>query len=147
MKLHNGQCSCGSVTFKFSSNTLLAYQCHCSICRRATGSAFSTTIMASETSFEWERGKDKVGTYTKESGYKVSFCTQCGSPVPNKFRGLPLYTVPAGSLDDSSSLEIVVHLHLGSQAAWDREPATGDKFDEIPSLQTVMELLHAQNQP
>jgi len=146
MQLRHGQCSCGSVAFNFSSDNLYAYQCHCSIGRKATGSAFSTKIMASEAGFEWAHGQEMVATYTKESGYKVSFCSHCGSPVPNKFRGLPLYTVPAGSLEDSDSLEVVVHLHLRSKVARDREPSTGHQFGEIPSLQTVLELLDAQYQ-
>lgn len=147
MPLLNGRCSCGSVAFKFFSNTVFAYQCHCSICRKATGSAFSTTVMASEADFEWTCGQEKITTYTKESGYKVSFCSQCGSPVPNRFRGLPLYTVPAGSLEDSDSLKIEVHLHLGSKATWDLKPEAGHQFNEIPSLRTVLELLHAECEP
>jgi len=143
MPLFSGSCSCGVVAFKFSSNTVCAYQCHCSICRRATGSAFSTTIVAREADFYWTHGQDIITTYAKESGYKVSFCSRCGSPVPNKFRGLPLYTVPAGSLEDSDSLEIVVHLYLGSKAAWGPKPVTGHQFEEIPNLQTVLDLLHA----
>lgn len=145
MPLLYGQCSCGSVAFKFSSDAVRAYQCHCSICRKATGSAFSTTVMAPEAYFEWTHGQEIITSYSKKSGYKVSFCSRCGSPVPNKFRGLPLYTVPAGSLEDSGALEIVVHLHLGSKAAWDLNPVTGHQFNEIPSLQTVLELLHAES--
>lgn len=143
MPLLHGKCSCGAVEYKSSSDTVFAYQCHCSICRKATGSAFSTTVMASEEDFEWLGGQKSITPYTKESGYKLSFCSRCGSPVPNKFRGLPLYTVPAGSLEDADSIEVVVHLHLGSKAAWDLKPATGHQFNEIPSLQTVLELLHA----
>ena len=147
MQLRHGQCSCGSIAFNFLSDNFYAYQCHCSVCRKATGSAFSTTVMASEANFEWAHGQNMVATYTKESGYKVSFCSRCGSPLPNKFRGLPLYTVPAGSLENADSVKVVVHLHLRSKVAWDREPAAGHQFDEIPSLQTVMELMHAQYQP
>lgn len=137
----HGQCSCGEIGFQFSTEALRAYQCHCSICRKATGSAFSTTMIAAGSGFVWIRGKDKVSSYSKESGYKVNFCSRCGSPVPNKFRGLPLFSVPAGSLDDEPDIEVVVQIHLGSGAKWDNDHFEGQKFSEMPAVKEMLEML------
>ena len=142
-----GQCSCGAVEFKFSTEALLAYQCHCSICRKATGSAFSTTLVAPESSFAWTRGEDRVSSYSKDSGYKVNFCSHCGSPVPNKFRSFPLYSVPVGSIDESPNIDVVAKLHLGSRARWDKDNFEGKCFLEMPTLNEMLELLHVHAKP
>lgn len=140
----NGQCSCGSVGYKLSIDSLLAYQCHCSICRKATGSAFSTTLMAPEAGFAWLRGKELISSYAKDNGYKVNFCSRCGSPVPNKFRGFPLLSVPVGSIDGNPSIKVVAQLYLGSRAKWDTGTFEGLHFDEMPSLDEMFELLHVR---
>lgn len=142
-----GQCSCGAIGFEFSADSLRAYQCHCSICRKATGSAFSTTLMAPESSFEWTRGEKLVSSYSKEGGYKVSFCSHCGSPVPNKFRNFPLYSVPVGSIDRPPAINVVVKLHLDSRAQWDQDKFDGKCFPEMPTLSEMLDFLHVSAKP
>lgn len=139
----HGQCSCGDVEFEFSTEALFAYQCHCSICQKATGSAFSTTLLAPESDFVWIRGEEKISSYEKESGYKVNFCSRCGSPVPNKFRSFPLFSVPAGSLDNSNDIKVVVQIYLGSRAKWDKSHIEERKFVEMPAINEMLEFLHA----
>lgn len=143
----NGQCSCGSVGYTFSTDSLMAYQCHCSICRKATGSAFSTTLMAPQARFTWLRGEALISSYAKESGYSVNFCSRCGSPVPNKFRDFPLLSVPVGSIDGEPLVKVAIQLYLGSRAKWDTGLGEGQPFDEMPSLAEMFELLHVRGKP
>jgi len=143
-----GHCSCGAVEYEFSTDSLRAYQCHCSICRNASGSAYSTTLMAPESKFTWIRGTEYVSSYAKENGYKVNFCSRCGNPVPNKFRNFPLYSVPVGGLEGTADIEVVAKIYLGSRAAWDKDQFQGKSFVEMPSfLETMLELLHAHTEP
>ena len=146
MKIY-GQCSCGTVKFKFNVKGPFAYQCHCSICRKATGSAYSTTLMAPEQNFVWSEGSEMVSSYSRENGYKVNFCSCCGSPVPNKFRDLPLYSVPLGSLDNEPVINVVVQIYLGSKAKWEKEQLEGQQYVEMPSLDEMLEYLHVRGQP
>ena len=138
----HGKCACGEVEFKFTANSPIAYQCYCSICRRATGSAFSTTILAPESNFIWLLGEEKISSYSKENGYKVNFCSNCGSPVPNRFRNYPLYSVPVGSLVDSDDIKIAVQIYLGSRASWDKDQIEGEQFATMPSLDEMFEMMH-----
>lgn len=142
-----GQCSCGAVEFKFSTDALRAYQCHCSICRKASGSSYSTTLMAPESNFVWLGGMDSISSYAKENGYKVNFCSQCGNPVPNKFRDFALFSVPVGSLKGDPDITIVAKLYLGSRAKWDKEQFDGKCYAEMPSLNEMLELLCIQAEP
>ncbi len=40
--MHTGHCLCGAVRLEIAGEFLHAYYCHCSICRRASGSSFAT---------------------------------------------------------------------------------------------------------
>ena len=142
MKEVNGNCLCGKIKYKFSSENLIAYQCHCAICRKSTGSAFSTTLIAQENKFEWTNGKENVVTFSKKGGYTVCFCSCCGSVVPNKFRGFPMFSVPVGGLDNENVVIIGVQIFLGSKAEWDKESMIGTKFQERPSIDEMFSLLH-----
>jgi hypothetical protein len=142
----HGQCSCGAIGYKFSAKSLIAYQCHCSICRKATGSAFSTTLLVPERAFTWLRGEKGISSYAKENGYKVNFCSCCGSPVPNKFRDFSLLCVPVGSIDGAPHIDVAVQLYLGSRAQWDSDTLTGRQFHEMPRLDEVLEFLGVHGQ-
>lgn len=142
-----GQCSCGAVGYKFSAESLMAYQCHCSICRKATGSAFTTTLMSKEANFIWLRGEESITSYAKESGYKVNFCSHCGSPVPNKFRDFPLFSIPVGSIEGEPLVYVTVQLCLSSRANWDSDILQGRQFDEMPRLDEMFEFLHIDGKP
>ena len=139
-----GQCSCGTVKFEFDIEELLAYQCHCSICRKISGTAYTTTLMAPEKEFVWVRGLEFISSYAKDNGYKTSFCSRCGSPVPNKFRDFPLYSVPVGCLDGIPDITIVAKIYFGSKAKWDEDQFSGKRFSDMPSLSDMLGLLHVQ---
>lgn len=140
-----GGCCCGGIEFQFDTDTALAYECHCSICQKASGSAFSTTVMVRANGFRWLKGQNLISTYKREGGYKSCFCSQCGSPVPNAFRGLPLYSVPVGSLDNPESIQVAVRLHLDSKARWDRI-SQSHNFESMPALDEILKLLKVESQ-
>ena len=142
----DGQCSCGAVAFSISVATPRAHQCHCSICRKATGSAFTTTLMAPAEGFRWLRGEEVVVFHSKPNGYTLGFCSSCGSPVPNRFRDYPLYSVPVGSLDDPPEIPVVAQLYLGSRARWEGDELAGRRYEEMPGLDEMLELLRAGRQ-
>lgn len=144
MKEIFGSCLCENIKYKFKADELLSYQCHCSICQKSTGSAFSTTLMARKEGFEWLRGKEHVSAFSKSTGYTVSFCKSCGSTVPNEFRGYSLMSVPVGGLDNSESLKVSAQLHLYSKASWETEGYEGSLYDEMPSLDEMFKLLHLE---
>jgi hypothetical protein len=46
-----GQCLCGAVTFEVSAELGMVTHCHCSMCRKFHGSAFSTHGAVPPTAF------------------------------------------------------------------------------------------------
>ncbi|WP_374487733.1 GFA family protein [Zoogloea sp.] len=115
-----GQCLCGQVKFEVRTRHLRLYQCHCSLCRRQSGSSSNTAALVPLGQFRWLAGEKKVRSWVKDSGFRSDFCRTCGSPVPNQVRDLPMMWVPAGLLDEGEGLSVAAHLCLSSSAPWDQ---------------------------
>lgn len=139
-----GQCLCGKVTFEVASERLGIYHCHCSQCRRLTGSAFNAGCFTQADDFKWSSGEAEVTSYIEKSGYHSAFCKHCGSSVPNK-SGASYYWIPAGTLDDTSKLEVRAHLFIDSKAEWDIVSSKGTQYKTKPTLEKLTTLLHKDN--
>ncbi|MFK5986003.1 MAG: GFA family protein [Pseudomonadota bacterium] len=57
--------------------------CHCSRCRKFTGSAFAANLLVAPQHFKWLTGAELVGRFEpKESKHFAScFCKNCGSSL------------------------------------------------------------------
>lgn len=139
-----GKCLCGQVEFEIAGPIPKLYQCHCSLCRRQGGSTSNTATVIPAADFRWLAGREHISSWVKDTGFRSDFCRRCGSPVPNPLRNTPNYWVPAGLLDDDGQLEIGVHLFVGSKASWDTIPSAGARYDTMPELSEVLEILHGR---
>jgi hypothetical protein len=118
-----GGCLCGGVRFEIEQIEGPFELCHCSRCRRTTGSAFAAGIWVRGEHFRLIRGADLVRTYEapvlrSPPPYRTAFCSTCGSPVPLPDPGFPFVEVPAGTLDDDPGLRPDRHMLFGPKAAW-----------------------------
>ena len=139
-----GRCLCGAVEFEIAGALPKLYQCHCTLCRKQGGSTSNTATIVAQERLHWLSGKENVRSYERPTGFRSDFCATCGSPVPNPLRKTPYYWVPAGLFEGAETLEIAVHLYVGSRASWDTAPLSGQVFDEMPGIREFMELLHAR---
>lgn len=140
-----GQCLCGAVKFSIKGTNLGLYQCHCSECRKITGSNANSSVIVPETLFSWVEGEEKITSYTHSSGYRSDFCSSCGSPAPNKIKNKPLFWVPAGALSQSALLEVKAHICISSKAAWETSDLTGTQYNEVPSFEKLLEVIGTYN--
>lgn len=115
-----GQCNCGSIHFEIRSQPSGVYVCHCSICRRSTGSNGIAVVLVSNDDFQWTRGQENVAMWTKpDSAWETWFCKVCGSRVPGRNDPARMF-VPAGLLaDGGNALKVIHHIWVGSKAEWD----------------------------
>jgi hypothetical protein len=69
--VRTGGCHCGAVRYELRGEPYVAGLCHCTICRKLTGSSFSATA-------NWRRDQftmsGELKTYARRS-----FCPNCGS--------------------------------------------------------------------
>jgi hypothetical protein len=117
------------------------YQCHCSLCRRITGSSANAATIVDRDQLHWLRGEESIRQYVTETGYESHFCGTCGSPLPNPTREDSAWWVPVGLLDDDGQIELAMHLYTGSKAHWDTLPQAGEHFDEMPARDDLDRLL------
>lgn len=115
-----GQCNCGSVRFELVTNPSGIYVCHCSICRRSTGSNGIAVLVVPNGDFRWTGGQENVQKWTKpNSQWETWFCRTCGSRVPGHNDATRMF-VPAGTLLDAvPELKVIHHIWVGSKADWD----------------------------
>lgn len=136
-----GKCLCGRIEFRISGVLPDIYQCHCSLCRKATGSSSNSALIVLGENFEWVCGQEYVSSYVNETGYRSDFCSKCGSPVPNPLGARPKYWIPAGLLEGNVGLEVAAHLHVGSKASWDAILPNGLQYQEAPDLDSLLKVL------
>jgi hypothetical protein len=113
-----GHCLCGDVKYEIEGKVSPVWLCHCSKCRRHTGSAFHASAVCSPDVFRWISGSDRVSEYEDTPGYKVRFCTRCGSPVPSYLEDHGLVFLHVGGLDGDPERRITHHIFVGSKAPW-----------------------------
>ena len=80
MALHGG-CLCGGVRYEINGKLENAGNCHCSMCRKNSGSAFVAAAQVAAKDFKWTKGESLLGSYTSSPGAKRMFCKNCGSPI------------------------------------------------------------------
>ena len=143
----HGKCLCGQIEFKVSDALPDIYQCHCSLCRKVTGSSSNSAFIVPNESFKWVCGQEHISSYIKNTGYRSDFCSTCGSPVPNPLVGRPEYWIPVGLLEGHANLKIAVHLYVGSKADWDVMPSIGVQYPETPDLDSLLKMLRHNTGP
>ncbi|WP_082114014.1 GFA family protein [Kiloniella litopenaei] len=128
-----GSCLCKTVTFEISGEFNQFFLCHCSRCQKGTGTAHAANLFSTTAVINWSSGQEKIKTYrVPETQHSRSFCSVCGSAVPNMQMGGELLVVPAGSLDSDISIRPNAHICMSSRATWDRDLVAIPKVDHLP---------------
>jgi len=132
MRTLAGRCLCGLVTYRVADEFEYALICHCSQCRRATGSAFKPFGGIRKEKLALVAGEDSILRYGGETAHDVH-CGKCGSLLWTWFRESPFVHVTYGSLMDAPSLRPSAHIYVGSKAPWDSIGDDLPQYDELPS--------------
>ena len=117
--MRTGQCQCGGVRFEFSGDPTDASFCHCSICRRLSGSAFAAYIEVSTPDLRIAAGSGLIRRYGITDRLTKQFCATCGTPLFTEHSAFPQFTyVSLGVLDSSEGVVPEYHQFVGSKAEW-----------------------------
>ncbi len=124
-----GHCLCKQVHFSVSDDIVTVVNCHCNLCRKMNGSAFSTYVVVQEPQFHLLSGEVK-SVQVSENASK-QYCQHCGTPVYNKNPKLPgLTIVYLGAIDCGVNLTPVMNIYCESQLNWVTEIATLTHFEQ-----------------
>ena len=124
----SGSCLCGAVGYEIRPPYAFFQYCHCSRCRKNTGSAHAANILVSQNLFSWTRGEDRVRRYELPEAkyYCTGFCSVCGSSLPWRTRNGKFFLVPAGTLDGDPGAALERNIYWDSRACW------YEKVDALP---------------
>ena len=61
----SGECNCGAGQFEIDADLSGVFVCHCSICRRFTGSNGIAVVLVANERFRWLRGTELIETWKK----------------------------------------------------------------------------------
>ena len=118
--MYHGSCLCGEVTFTISKPIEDIIYCHCSLCRKAQGSAFATNANVEAKSFNFLSGKDNLTAYKSSSIQTKYFCKTCGSPIMSKNASNPENVrIRLGTIESDISERPMAHIFVGSKANWE----------------------------
>lgn len=117
-RMLHGRCLCGAVAYRLPDDLAYAGYCHCSDCRRFSGSAFSAFGGIAESRFEISRGADRIGHYDKSAETQLGFCRVCGSSLYARKPARGMIHLRLGTLDDTPSLAPQAHSYFDSKATW-----------------------------
>ena len=117
MALLRGGCWCGAVRYEVADEFLYAWNCHCSRCRAATGSAFKALAGIDRDKLEITEGADAL-LVTGDDVLNDTRCGSCRSFLFSVVRGGAYVHVGLGSLIDTPSIRPSAHIFVGSKAPW-----------------------------
>jgi hypothetical protein len=129
-----GSCLCGGVTYEVRPPILRFAHCHCSRCRKATGSGHATNLYVDPARFEWTSGGNSIVRYDLPSArsFATTFCRHCGSPLPHHTRSGREVVVPAGSLDQVPEQAPQAHIFWDSRVPWSCTSDDVPRYAELP---------------
>ena len=127
-----GSCLCGSVKFEATAPFAAFRYCHCSRCRKASGSAHAANLFVPETQFKWTAGEAllKRFPHPQSERFAVWFCTNCGTRMPHKVNTTDNMLIPAGVLDADPEMRPTNSIFWKSKSAWYVSPHELPKLDE-----------------
>ena len=131
-----GSCLCGAVSFEITGKAGPVGQCHCSKCRKVSGTDGNAVFYTAYDSLRWVSGEDHQRSYyvSGNSGWRTVRCETCGSPLPHPNKDNKIWFVPAGLLDTALGHQgYAGHIFVGSKADWveitDKAPQFSEGID------------------
>lgn len=128
---YHGSCLCQAVEYQINGPIDSIIHCHCSLCRKSSGTAYATNGFVASQDFVLTKGQDNLSSFAFKPGRERHFCSSCGSPVyssnaddPSRIR------IRAGLISDDISEQPIAHIFASSKANWDSIQSSIPAFDE-----------------
>jgi hypothetical protein len=130
-----GSCLCGAVKYEVTGEAKRFFHCHCSRCRKATGTGHASNLFLQPGELRWLQGEEQVRSFKPPEAKRFTnqFCATCGSRLPRQAPGTDVVLVPAGSLDDEAPIKPQARIFSGSRAGWSCADDGLPVFPEMPS--------------
>ena len=115
-----GGCHCGNIRFEVKGKPLWTGFCHCSDCKKISGSVGMGFVEYNLKNFNILKGKPTE--YKSSKKVKRSFCDRCGSPITYSYIFMKKYKdkiyIPLGIFDNSKNFGIKEHIFVSQKLPW-----------------------------
>mgnify|MGYP001821247042 CR=1 FL=1 len=133
MRIIKGHCLCKSVRYVVDGEPVWCAHCHCSDCRRHTGSAVATFVCFEKGQFSLTAGE--FGRIESSPGVYRCFCSACGTPMAYERGDLPgeihLYL---GTLEQPEQMPPTLEVYCRERLPWLKLTVDGPSFDTLPDI-------------
>jgi hypothetical protein len=133
-----GACLCETVVFEISVTPTRYYRCHCSLCRKQSGTGYNLATIVKESDFSWVSGESQIASWRKPTGYRNDFCASCGSTVPNRLRGRPYIWLPVGLLSEPADMQCTGDYCTDDAMPWDTIRSETNHAGPVESLDSLL---------
>ncbi|MDX1404545.1 MAG: GFA family protein [Woeseiaceae bacterium] len=129
-----GSCLCGSVKYQIVGEFRFFPHCHCSRCRKSTGTGHASNVIVTPESCDWTAGEELITTYKVPDAerFRTVFCSKCGSPLPRWAPDMSMAVIPAGTLDSHPHLKPSGRIFYDSKTDWSCDTAELETWAEYP---------------
>jgi hypothetical protein len=128
--MYLGKCLCGEVQIELNGDISDIIHCHCSLCRKNSGTAFATNGFINTAEFKITSGKKSLSTFSFKPGRTRHFCSKCGSPVySSNDDDLTRLRIRLGILDSDITEKPISHNFVNSRANWEELDANLPRYD------------------
>lgn len=129
-----GGCLCGTVRYEVIGEPAKFYHCHCSRCRKSTGTGHATNMLITDAQIRYTQGEEQVKRYKVPESERFTrvFCPECGAPVARYVQELDAVVIPAGSLDEEPPIKPQARIFWDSRSSWSCTDDVLPTFAELP---------------
>ena len=140
-----GSCLCGGVRFEIERAVGPVEFCHCTRCRKLSGSSAILTVGVRTADYRLLAGAELIKSYAAPilyapPAYHVTFCSVCSSPVPPAHPEGERFEIAAGLFDGDPGVRPDRHIFVELAPAW------MESGDDLPRC-TLAELRRIRNCP
>lgn len=129
--MYYGSCLCKAVALQITGKITDIIHCHCSLCRKSSGTAFATNGFVDIADFVITQGQELVACFELRPGKKRHFCSVCASPVFSSNEEQPSrIRLRLGILDSDISEKPLSHNFVTSKANWDSLDETLPHYEQ-----------------
>ena len=128
-----GHCSCKSTQYTLTAEPMFTHVCHCSLCKRHSGTAFVTHVFIETAHMTLNHGRVEAVHCDTVSGseHQLHRCPDCQSALFSHYGGNDrIACVKGGTLDDPASVTPGVHLWVEGKVPWIDIPKGVQTFDQ-----------------
>jgi hypothetical protein len=131
----SGSCLCGSLKYSVSGVPSRFYHCHCTRCRKSSGTGHATNLFMTDGKITWTGDTELIKRYKvpEAERFTRTFCSNCGCALPVEIAAMNLAFIPAGTLDDEPNIKPQARIFQDSRTSWSCGNDDMTCFENYPS--------------